>query len=285
MYDESGGVVSKSYPLQFDSNGIARAPSWTDSSQSTATGENGELNLTESENTLVPILTVPQNSTLMGARATTAIVGRVPTEGTAQNSYRYKVSVGAENMASNGFYIPGLESMIMSGYAEGDFTMECARGDIDTLTYIFQDGTIRTIGKQDGEILGWISDRFGNPCIPGYYISNFPQFAATNAGIAGLVAFGEGMAASQTTTITGDNGSQSKIVDGDTVSYAAGKMIGEAGKTTSEFYAKRQEDAFDAVWLEVGERVAVHIEKELHIDYDTKGRKIIHSENIEEYLN
>ncbi len=287
--DSAGNVIESSYPVTFiDGKSYQTASLSKDP-------DTGEAVIptppsVEPESTVKPILTIPANSTLIDATATTAIIGRVPTDGKVKNSFRYKISVGHENLAANGYYVPGLSTMVMSGLAEGDMSMKCARGDIDSITYVFQDGTIRTAtsdGKA-GDTLGWISDEYGNPCIPGYYISDFPKYIATHGGIAGMVALGNGIASSQVTNVesTDIDGKRavSEIITGDSFSYGVGKSISTMADTTSEIFEKRMEDAFDAVWLELGEKVAVHIEQEIHIDYDTKGRKLIYQENIEEYL-
>lgn len=226
-----------------------------------------------------PIYTVPKNSTLMDTVAMSGIIGRVPKDGTLTNPYRFKILVGGENLASNNLYIPNLDNMVFSGYAEGDFNLECASGNIDSVTYTFQDGTVLT---QDGQI-GWFSDRYGNPCIPGLYISNFMEYLTTVGSVSALAGFASAIADSQvTTTGTGDN--RERSITGDALKYAAGEGISESSREITKWLAERQDGAFDAVWLEAGEPLVVHIEEELHIDYDLEGRKLVHRENVEEFL-
>ncbi len=49
-----------------------------------------------------PVYTVPTNSTLMGSVAMTALIGRVPIDGTVNDPYPFKVLVGPDNLTANG---------------------------------------------------------------------------------------------------------------------------------------------------------------------------------------
>ncbi|MFF1009353.1 TIGR03752 family integrating conjugative element protein, partial [Proteus mirabilis] len=69
--------------------------------------------------------------------------------------------------------------------ATGDWTLSCVRGNITSITFVFTDGTIRTVPKpadrtdggsqansgqkarNNGGSRGWISDESGIPCISG----------------------------------------------------------------------------------------------------------------------
>ena len=85
--------------------------------------------------------------------------------------------------------MPFLNGMIFSGAATGDWTLSCVRGSVHSVTYVFNDGSIRTLSSDDGSLqekssnqgqsqrggeqsLGWISDRRGIPCVTGVRISN-----------------------------------------------------------------------------------------------------------------
>ncbi|PSU31796.1 TIGR03752 family integrating conjugative element protein [Photobacterium lutimaris] len=233
----------------------------------------------DDSDTKKPIYTVPKNSTLMDTVAMSGIIGRVPKDGTLTNPYRFKILVGGENLASNNLYIPNLDNMVFSGYAEGDFNLECASGNIDSVTYTFQDGTVLT---QDGQI-GWFSDKYGNPCIPGLYISNFMEYLTTVGSVSALAGFASAIAEAQVTT-TGTGDDRERSITGDALKYATGEGISESSREITQWLAERQDGAFDAVWLEAGEPLVVHIEEELHIDYDLEGRRLVHHENVEEFL-
>ena len=56
----------------------------------------------------------------------------------------FKVITGKENLAANGLRIPGIEGMIWSGTAVGDWTLSCVTGKLESVTFVFEDGTIQT---------------------------------------------------------------------------------------------------------------------------------------------
>lgn len=51
-------------------------------------------NYAEKNDSLTPVYTIPANSTLMGSVAMTALIGRVPVDGTVNDPYPFKVLVG-----------------------------------------------------------------------------------------------------------------------------------------------------------------------------------------------
>lgn len=230
----------------------------------------------------VPMYTIPRTTTLFDSVSMSAILGRVPINNTVNNPFRFTILVGQENLAANGFYIPNLQEMKLSGYAEGDFTLECARGTIDTATYVFTDGTIKTEKSEGQNSIGWISDQAGVPCISGQYITNFPSYVSTQAGLTTLTGIASSLAQSAVSTSVSD-GVSTEVVE-NAGQKAIGDGLADGTAEISKWYAERQSSAFDAVYVAPGERVTVNIEKELHIDYQIDGRKLVHDSNIEEYL-
>ena len=67
-----------------------------------------------------PVYTVPSNSTLMGSIAMTALIGRVPIDGTVNDPYPFKVLIGPDNLTANGIDIPDVAGAVVSGTASGD---------------------------------------------------------------------------------------------------------------------------------------------------------------------
>ena len=125
--------------------------------------------------TLQPVYTVPRNATLIGSTLMTALIGRVPVHGQVRDPMPFKVITGSENLAANGLTVPGVQGMVWSGTAIGDWTLSCVTGRLDSVTFVFDDGTLRTISNADrsgpsggaSQTLGWISDQQGIPCISG----------------------------------------------------------------------------------------------------------------------
>ncbi|MFV0476960.1 MAG: TIGR03752 family integrating conjugative element protein [Parahaliea sp.] len=234
-----------------------------------------------------PTYTIPQNATLVNSTAMTALVGRVPLGSSVTDPYLFKVIIGRDNLAANGIEVPGVSYSIASGRAVGDWTLGCVRGNLYSMTFVFEDGTIRTVPKP-GEIasgggnnanetkIGELSDELGNPCVVGQRITNAYSYLAQRIGVVGAAAAAEAAAASQVTqtTSTGGGGvSTTSTVDGSTGDYVLGRTIADGTMEVARWLDERQAQQFDAVYVQPGASVALHITEQLEIDYDPAGRK------------
>ncbi|MCL6332068.1 TIGR03752 family integrating conjugative element protein [Pectobacterium carotovorum subsp. carotovorum] len=230
------------------------------------------------------VYTVPTNSTLMGSVAMTALIGRVPIDGTVNDPYPFKVLVGPDNLTANGIDIPDVAGAVFSGTASGDWTLSCVRGQVRSITFVFHDGTIRTIpedsnGNQrnnDQDGLGWISDPYGIPCVSGERRSNAQQYLGTQALIT---AAGAGAASlidsdSGQMSYAGTDGSIGTV--GISSNEAVGRILAGGVRDMSDWVNKLYGQAFAAVYVKPGAHVAVHLEKPLAIDYEPEGRKVDH---------
>jgi len=156
------------------------------------------------------VYTIPENATLTGSITMTALLGRVPIDGTVNDPYPFKVLIGKDNLIANGIELPNVQGAVMSGTATGDWTLSCVRGQIESITFVFDDGTVRTLPTPeetvtrgasrtsgDGRIrggIGYLSDPFGVPCIVGEKKSNAAEYLSnqsllTAAGAAVASAF------------------------------------------------------------------------------------------------
>ena len=253
---------------------------------------------------LQPYYTVPRNATLIGGTGLTALIGRVPIKGAVRDPVPFKVIVGRENLAANGYDIPGIEGMIFSGYAVGDWTLACVHGRVTSVTYIFQDGTIRTVSADrngsggDGSgstgatanqvpvsgntatdmqnSLGWISDDQGIPCVSGKRVTNAPTYLASRVGLTAAEAAAAAAAASETTTILTGLGGSNSAVTGDKGRYVWASALQGGVKETDEWLKERMENSYDAIFAQPGMKLAVHLDRELQIDYDPQGRRLSH---------
>ena len=239
------------------------------------------------------VYTVPSNSTLMGSIAMTALIGRVPIDGTVNDPYPFKVLIGPDNLTANGIDIPDVAGAVVSGTASGDWTLSCVRGQIRSVTFVFQDGTIRTVpedsskgsgganlghngvGIQGG--LGWISDPYGIPCVSGERRSNAQQYlgsqaliTAAGAGAASLIKSDNGSVA----VVSNSNGSLGTV--GISGNEAMGRILAGGVQEMSQWVNKLYGQAFAAIYVQPGAKVAVHLEQPLNIDYDAKGRRVNH---------
>ena len=232
-----------------------------------------------------PVYTVPTNSTLMGSVAMTALIGRVPIDGTVNDPYPFKVLVGPDNLTANGIDIPDVAGAVFSGTASGDWTLSCVRGQVRSITFVFHDGTIRTIpedregnqqNNQPRDGLGWISDPHGIPCVSGERRSNAQQYLGTQAlitaagaGVASLIESDSGRA-----SYVGADGSIGSV--GISGQEAVGRILASGVQDMSSWVNKLYGQAFAAVYVQPGAKVAVHLEKTLAIDFDPEGRKVDH---------
>ena len=241
-------------------------------------------------NTALPVYTVPRNATLIGSTGMTALVGRVPIQGQVRDPMPFKVITGKDNLAANGLRIPGIEGMIWSGTAIGDWTLSCVTGKLESVTFVFEDGTIQTLSSDDNQLggssgnsdrpLGWISDARGIPCITGERKTNAPAFLTQRIGVMALEAAGEAAAQAETTTLINDSGSATSVVSGETGKYVLGKTLSGGSDEVAQWLRERQAQSFDAVFVPAGVELAIHVDHELPIDLHSNGRKLHHETNL-----
>ncbi len=232
----------------------------------------------------VPIYTIENTSTLFSNTTMTALMGVVPNKNNAvKNLMRFKIITGAENIASNGLYLPDVKNIIWTGYAIGNREMQCIQATVDTVTFTFQDGTIRTVqnkksggGGQMSEGLGYLSDPWGKPCIKGALISNATQYLRDRMIAAGAAATASASAAMQTTTSRDALGGSSTTVTGSEGDYIAGQTGTATLNELAAYLRDRMDQAVDIVYLDAGKDVVIHVEQEIQIDYDPAGRKLSH---------
>ncbi|ENA2701149.1 TIGR03752 family integrating conjugative element protein [Salmonella enterica] len=232
----------------------------------------------------IPVYTLPENSTLTGSVAMTALLGRVPVNGTVSDPYPFKVLIGRDNLIANGIELPDVEGAIISGTASGDWTLSCVRGTVHSMTFVFRDGTIRTVpgatskansdsNKGQGSEIGWLSDPHGLPCIPGERKSNAAEYIGSQFLLAGSSAAADAFANGQTTT-TVEGGSVTSAVTGSSGQYVLGQALGGGLKESADWFKQRYGQMFDAVYVPPGQPVAIHITRQIPVDYETQGRKV-----------
>ncbi|WP_353980897.1 TIGR03752 family integrating conjugative element protein [Salinicola endophyticus] len=244
------------------------------------------------ESTVKPVYTIPENATLMGSLAMTALLGRVPVDGTVNDPYPFKVMIGKDNLTANGIELPEVQAAIASGTATGDWTLSCVRGNITSLTFVFEDGTIRTVpspedvnqgggdsGQQSqtiggGNAIGWISDQAGIPCISGVRRSNAKQYLGTQSLLTAAGAGAATMLSDDDSTSVTSIGTDGGVTQAMTGNQAVGQILSQGVNDMSQWVNKLYGEAFAAVYVPPGKKVAIHINKQLPIDYETQGRKV-----------
>ncbi|MBK6616020.1 TIGR03752 family integrating conjugative element protein [Ottowia sp.] len=240
------------------------------------------------------VYTVPSNSTLMGSVAMTALIGRVPIDGTVNDPYPFKVLIGPDNLTANGIDIPDVAGAVVSGTASGDWTLSaCAGKSARSRSCSRTAPSARcredsskggssggNSGHNDASIhggLGWISDPYGIPCVSGERRSNAQQYlgsqaliTAAGAGAASLIKSDNGSVA----VVANSNGSLGTV--GISGNEAMGRILAGGVRDMADWVNKLYGQAFAAVYVQPGAKVAVHLEQPLDIDYDAKGRRVHH---------
>ncbi|MDC9622441.1 TIGR03752 family integrating conjugative element protein [Xenorhabdus sp. XENO-7] len=253
-------------------------------SEQPATGQNKpqspSLQNPSKEENEQPIYTLPENATLVGSQAMTALLGRVPVNGTVTDPYPFKILIGKDNLTANGIELPEVEGAVVSGSASGDWTLSCVRGQVNSITVVFQDGTVRTLpgagqnthGSANG--IGWLSDENGIPCISGERKSNAATYLPTLFALSAMNSAGDALSESQRTAQTNGTGGITTALTGNAGQAALGKAMSGGMNDMSEWLKQRYNQTFDAVYVPPGARVVVHITQRLAIDYETEGRKV-----------
>lgn len=247
----------------------------------------------KNEATAEPVYTLPENSTLIGSRAMTALLGRVPINGTVTDPYPFKALIGKDNLTANGIDLPDVEGAIVSGTASGDWTLSCVRGQVNNITFVFADGTVRTLPRADSNGnsnsnngssnqgasgssggIGWISDEAGIPCISGERKSNASTYLPTIFALSAGSGAASALSQNQQTTQTNGYGGMTSSLTGDAGQAVLGKALAGGLNETTDWVKQRYGQTFDAIYVPPGMRLAVHITRQLAIDYEEKGRKV-----------
>ena len=245
----------------------------------------------------IPYFTIPENATLPRVTTMTTLVGRIPIDGRVQDPVPFKVIIGRDNLAASGAFVADdIAGVVASGIAVGDMSLSCVEGYIQSLTFIFDDGTVRTVSQRmngasggfgsgsGGGVslsatskLGWLSDQYGNPCIPGKFETDAPRYLSEVIGGKALSAAGAAYAQSQTTTVNSSGplgATSSSQVTGSVGKNVLGKVVNNSANELTDWLMRRLDNSFDAVVVRAGTRVAVHIEQSINIDKEPDGRKL-----------
>lgn len=234
----------------------------------------------------IPYFTIPENATLAGVTSMSTIIGRVPVDGQVRDPMQWKAVVGRDNLAANGFELPeDLAGMIVSGVAIGDMALSCSEGKVRSITFVFNDGAIQTVSSRSGaaagtgQDLGYVSDAVGNPCIPGKFVTNAPAYITDVVGAKALDTAGQAFSDAQRTIVQSASGGSvgvTSTVTGSVGRYALGQAVAGSGDELSKWLLQRLKNSFDAVVTPAGQRMVVHLNQEVRIDKNPKGRRLVH---------
>ena len=116
--------------------------------------------------------TIAANSFLKGTLKT-SLLGRIPIDGKVSDPFRFVIEITDRALfASFHSHAELLVGMRVSGFAQGDLLLSCAKGSIDSMTFTFAD---EGVVQKNGIDLAFIVDEQGQPCINGELKTNAPK--------------------------------------------------------------------------------------------------------------
>ena len=250
-----------------------------------------QLRHNEKKIRIKPVYTIPVNATLTGATLMTPLVGRVPIDGKLPSPYHFKLVLSAKNLTANGYPMPGIKGAVMSGVASGDMLGSCARGDVHTITFIFNDGTISTTQVQtNDDSLGYISSQTGNPCIAGTFHTNAALFLEAQIGLAGAEGYVNAITNSQYMNTTTPEGTGIHTLIGSANKAAMGQDGVAAADAARKWWNRRVENSFDYVYVpninqktKRSMKVVVNIAKAIAINYNPTARKVSYENALQHH--
>ena len=255
--------------------------------------KNASKDSEEEANTIEPYYSIPPETNAIHTTLLTALLGEVPNNGTFQQPpFPFQAMIGRKDLlAANGKELPPeVGGLKIAGYAigVGSFldNLSCTRAYITQAVYIFNDGHISVVGKnQDtkdvvnpSETLGYLSDPWGNTCIPGDYITNAPRVLAALTATGVVSGFGNAIAQAQTTTYTGSEDANT-VVNGSTVKYGLGNGLSYGMNQATDWMLDRLKGSFDLVYVPASKnniptQVVANFTQMIPIDLDEKSRKL-----------
>ncbi len=223
---------------------------------------------------ITPVATIPENSPLLHSVTLSTLIGRVPKQGNVFEPFNFFIRTGSENWTSQDHKIPFLERAIWRGVATGDKDLECIRGALTSVTFVFTDETIQTVSGTRDKPLAELVTTTGSNCVPGQYVSNTRKYLAAYGLGGALQGLGEGIASNETLTSLTDGGRIITAVNGNTGNFLAGRALSSSANKAAEIIDDEYESSFSSVVLQAGVDVNLIALEQINIDHDAAGRKV-----------
>lgn len=231
-------------------------------------GNDGEPNF------ITPVATIPENSPLLHSVTLSTLIGRVPKQGNVFEPFNFFIQTGSDNWTSQDHQIPFLERAIWRGVATGDKDLQCIRGALITVTFVFSDETIQTVSGTRDKPLAELVTTTGSNCVPGQYVSNTRKYLAAYGLGGALAGLGEGIASNETLTSLTDGGRIISAINGNTGNFLAGRALSSSANKAAEIIDDEYESSFSSVVLQAGVDVNMIALTQINIDHDAAGRKV-----------
>lgn len=231
----------------------------------------------------IPLFTIPQLAMDVNAETLTAVIGRIPNSGELRDPFYFKVISSADIVTANGYQLPELAGILWEGTARGDRTLGCTTGQINKVSLVHYDGSIIETnigGSQSGknDELAYIADKYGQPCLPGKLISNAGKLLTARVTVAALEAAAAAEAARQETISTNpSNDTTSTTVTGSRSKYIRAQTATGGLNELVEFARERMREAFDAIYVEPGVPIQIHLRRQIEFNFKKDGRQLVHN--------
>lgn len=274
-------------------DGVFQATQWVENKASSAkSAVSGAVDKSREQLEVKPVLTIPENTTIVGAKLASRIVALVPKNGAVNSPMGFKLVIPAKVMAANGFDIPELAYANVGGYAIGNYSLSCARGYITSLTYVFEDGRIAQVGSNqaaaggDGKNVGAdalavLTDTAGTECVSGDFKTDAPEFLTTSTILGAATGAASAYAGAQQTVTKGNTGTETDVT-GSVGKYVAGQSAVSGLNQGSAYLNELWASSWDVVVVDIGTAVNIEVKKPISIDYDPKGRMVRHPFTLDE---
>jgi hypothetical protein len=111
--------------------------------------------------------------------------------------------------------------------------------------------------------------------LPGTFYSNAISFLSGQVALGALSGAARGLAMAQQTTQRSPYGSE-QYMNGDMAKLLLGSAGEEGASRVQAWWATRQKDSFDVVYIPSGRSVVINITRTLSIDDDPAARKLMY---------
>ncbi len=250
---------------------------------------------------LRPYYTIPAGSDVQNTTLLTSLIGEVPLNGKVQQPFfpfSAMISKG-ELMSANHVPLPSnLIGMKVGGYAigVGSFldNISCVRAYVTSALFVFSDGHFVTVGESknnqsasETNSLGYLTDKYGSPCIHGSYHTNAPRVLMALTASGAVSGMGNAISQWEQSTTYGGGGI-TQVPSGNFTKFAGGQALSTGFNQSSEWLKNRISDSFDIVFVPASipykaannktlfkpNRLGLHFTQTLNIDKDNFGRRI-----------
>lgn len=228
---------------------------------------------TKDVNEAEPRYTIPTNSVL-SAKLITGLLGRIPAGGQVTDPFRFLIRIEDRAFFANYQQNEVIQGAFMSGVAKGDLLLSCVKAEVDSISFIFSDGTISEVNSTGA--LGYLTDEYGYPCIKGELKTNAPTYLTSISAFNAITAAAKAFAQKEQTINTNKDGNTTSSVTGSPESFAAYSALAGGVDQANQWVIDRAKSSFDVIATPAGQKVKFFSSQQIKIDYLPKGRMLNH---------